>query len=202
MPTHIDILCGHYQNVVYWNEAAIEPTSSSTQERRAFNIYTGYRQHNYHFVIYGAMFLGRSSLLCVLCRGWPRLLRKRCCAGKSTYGGLLRKLLEITLVHLSWCASPAGEKRPSSESIGCPMIQNFTARRRRMCIMLALLDTPPLGEVELHWKRRHFITPRSNACQKAVHCITTKWWIFWLSDQRWCAARSLYRQKVRRGLCC
>ncbi|MEM1006824.1 MAG: hypothetical protein AAGK26_15605, partial [Pseudomonadota bacterium] len=25
----------------------------------AFNIYTGYRQHNYHFTIYGAMFLGQ-----------------------------------------------------------------------------------------------------------------------------------------------
>ena len=25
----------------------------------AYNIYTGYRQHNYHFIIYGAMFLGQ-----------------------------------------------------------------------------------------------------------------------------------------------
>ena len=99
---------------------------------------------------------------------------------------------------MSWCASAAGEKRPSWS---CPMIQNFTARRRRMCIMLAPLDTPPWVRWTLHWKRRHFITLRSNACQKAGHCTTTKWWIFWLSDQRWCAARSyIVRQSTTRRM--
>ena len=81
------------------------------------------------------------------------------------------------------------------------MIQNFTARRRRMCIMLALLDTPPWVRWTLHWKRRLYIMPRSNACQKAVHCITIKWWIFWLSDQRWCAVRSyIVRQSTKRPM--
>lgn len=59
MPTHIDVLCGHYQNVVDWNEAAVAADLKFYHERGAFNIYTGYRQHNYHFVIYGAMFLGQ-----------------------------------------------------------------------------------------------------------------------------------------------
>ncbi|WP_170429121.1 tetratricopeptide repeat protein [Ruegeria arenilitoris] len=59
MPTHIDVLCGHYHNVVYWNEKAIEADLKYYEREGAFNIYTGYRQHDYHFVIYGALFLGQ-----------------------------------------------------------------------------------------------------------------------------------------------
>ena len=59
MPSHIDVLCGHYENVVRWNEKAIVADLKYFEAEGAFNIYTGYRQHNYHFVIYGAMFLGQ-----------------------------------------------------------------------------------------------------------------------------------------------
>lgn len=59
MPTHIDVLCGHYQNVVHWNQAAVGPDLKFFEREGAANIYTGYRQHNYHFIIYGAMFLGQ-----------------------------------------------------------------------------------------------------------------------------------------------
>ena len=59
MPTHIDVLCGHYENVVRWNEKAIEADLKYYETEGAFNIYTGYRQHNYHFVICGALFLGQ-----------------------------------------------------------------------------------------------------------------------------------------------
>ncbi|MEO0751885.1 MAG: tetratricopeptide repeat protein [Pseudomonadota bacterium] len=59
MPTHIDVLCGHYQNVVDWNEAAVEADLKYFRRHGAMNLYTGYRLHNYHFIIYGAMFLGQ-----------------------------------------------------------------------------------------------------------------------------------------------
>ncbi|MFC4671874.1 hypothetical protein ACFO5X_25220 [Seohaeicola nanhaiensis] len=59
MPTHIDVLCGNYHDVVFWNERAIEADLKYYNRNGAFNFYTGYRQHNYHFVIYGAMFLGQ-----------------------------------------------------------------------------------------------------------------------------------------------
>ncbi len=59
MPTHIDVLCGHYHNVVHWNEKAVEADLKYYEREGAFNIYTGYRQHDYHFVIYGALFLGQ-----------------------------------------------------------------------------------------------------------------------------------------------
>lgn len=59
MPTHIDVLCGDYQNVVHWNRMAVEADLKYFGREGAFNIYTGYRQHNYHFIIYGALFLGQ-----------------------------------------------------------------------------------------------------------------------------------------------
>lgn len=59
MPTHIDVLCGDYHKVVHWNQQAIQADLKYYDREGAFNIYTGYRQHNYHFVIYGAMFLGQ-----------------------------------------------------------------------------------------------------------------------------------------------
>ncbi|MEY8838951.1 hypothetical protein AB9K41_07970, partial [Cribrihabitans sp. XS_ASV171] len=59
MPTHIDVLCGHYHDVVHWNERAVEADLKFFEQEGAFNIYTGYRQHDYHFVIYGALFMGQ-----------------------------------------------------------------------------------------------------------------------------------------------
>ncbi|WP_299075667.1 hypothetical protein [uncultured Ruegeria sp.] len=59
MPTHIDVLCGHYHNVVHWNEKATETDLKYYEREGAFNLYTGYRQHDYHFTIYGALFLGQ-----------------------------------------------------------------------------------------------------------------------------------------------
>ncbi len=59
MPTHIDVLCGHYQTVVDSNEAAIVADRKFLEREGPLNFYSLYRCHNYHFKIYGAMFLGQ-----------------------------------------------------------------------------------------------------------------------------------------------
>lgn len=59
MATHIDVLCGHYHNVVVWNHAAIVADRKYLERAGAMNFYTFYRLHNYHFKLYGAMFLGQ-----------------------------------------------------------------------------------------------------------------------------------------------
>ena len=59
MPTHIDVQCGAYAEVVRWNERAIEADLKYLEREGPLNIYSGYRLHNYHFAIYGAMFLGQ-----------------------------------------------------------------------------------------------------------------------------------------------
>jgi tetratricopeptide (TPR) repeat protein len=59
MPTHLDVLCGDYRSVVAANSAAIAADERFRARRGAMNFYTLYRAHNYHFKIYGAMFLGQ-----------------------------------------------------------------------------------------------------------------------------------------------
>lgn len=59
MPTHIDILCGHYRDTMIWNQRACEADNKFVARDGAMNFYTAYRIHNFHFAIYGAMFLGQ-----------------------------------------------------------------------------------------------------------------------------------------------
>ncbi|MFJ3310030.1 tetratricopeptide repeat protein [Streptomyces sp. NPDC086549] len=60
MPSHLEVLCGDYRRVVSDNAAAIAADERFHAREGALNFYTLYRCHNYHFRIYGAMFLGRS----------------------------------------------------------------------------------------------------------------------------------------------
>ncbi|MEV0226877.1 hypothetical protein [Streptomyces sp. NPDC050704] len=61
MPTHLDVLCGDYRRVVSDNSAAIVADEKFRARAGAMNFYTLYRSHNYHFKIYGAMFLGQAK---------------------------------------------------------------------------------------------------------------------------------------------
>jgi len=59
MATHIDVLCGNYRDVVIWNQAATRADRRYEAQAGADNFYTVYRCHDWHFTIYGAMFLGQ-----------------------------------------------------------------------------------------------------------------------------------------------
>lgn len=61
MATHIDVLCGNYQDVVTWNHKGIIADEIYWNNAGAMNFYSMYRVHNYHFKLYGAMFLGQFS---------------------------------------------------------------------------------------------------------------------------------------------
>lgn len=62
MATHVDVLCGDYQNVVLRNHQAILADQKYLARSGPMNFYTIYRCHNYHFKIYGAMFLGQMQV--------------------------------------------------------------------------------------------------------------------------------------------
>ncbi|MGC9540419.1 hypothetical protein [Streptomyces sp. UG1] len=62
MPSHLEVLCGDYRRVVSDNTAAIAADEKYHARAGAMNFYTLYRSHNYHFKIYGAMFLGQSEV--------------------------------------------------------------------------------------------------------------------------------------------
>ncbi len=59
MPTHIDVLCGHYRDVLVYNQRAIAADRKYLAREGAMNLYAFYRTHNHHFAIYGAMYLGQ-----------------------------------------------------------------------------------------------------------------------------------------------
>ncbi|RMF38578.1 MAG: hypothetical protein D6754_07215 [Alphaproteobacteria bacterium] len=59
MPTHIDVLCGQYHDVLAWNERASEADRVLIAAEGPYGIYHGYWLHNLHFAAYGAMFLGQ-----------------------------------------------------------------------------------------------------------------------------------------------
>ena len=59
MATHIDVLCGEYQDVVWRNHRAAEVDEKYEAVAGGENFYTVYRIHNVHFEAYGAMFLGQ-----------------------------------------------------------------------------------------------------------------------------------------------
>jgi tetratricopeptide (TPR) repeat protein len=59
MSTHIDVLCGHYRDVVVSNQQASVADRAFLECEGAMNVYTLYRIHNYHFTVYGALFLGQ-----------------------------------------------------------------------------------------------------------------------------------------------
>ena len=61
MGTHIDVLCGDYQNVLTRNLAAAEVDERFKDYAGAANFYALYRIHNLHFAAYGAMFLGQKA---------------------------------------------------------------------------------------------------------------------------------------------
>ncbi len=59
MPTHIDVLCGNYRDVVVYNQKAVVADRKFLAREGATNVYALYRTHNHHFIVYGAMFLGQ-----------------------------------------------------------------------------------------------------------------------------------------------
>ena len=61
MATHIDVLCGEYQNTIARNHRAAIVDRSFATLRGSENFYTVYRIHNVHFEAYGAMLLGQKQ---------------------------------------------------------------------------------------------------------------------------------------------
>lgn len=59
MATHIDVLCGEYENVVRRNRRAWQADRIYLDRRGTETFYSTYVCHDLHFMLYGAMFLGQ-----------------------------------------------------------------------------------------------------------------------------------------------
>ncbi|KAF7559201.1 hypothetical protein G7046_g4960 [Stylonectria norvegica] len=62
MPTHLDVLCGRYEQAIASNSDAIVADEKYLLNSGPLNFYTLYRAHNYHFRVYAAMFAGKSKI--------------------------------------------------------------------------------------------------------------------------------------------
>lgn len=62
MPSHIDILLGDYAAAARSNTAAVAADEKFLAREGALMFYSLYRSHDYHFLLYGAMFSGQSAL--------------------------------------------------------------------------------------------------------------------------------------------
>ena len=59
MPTHLDVLCGHYRDTMYYNQKALVADRAFLAKVANPGVYLMYIIHNFHFAIYGGMFLGQ-----------------------------------------------------------------------------------------------------------------------------------------------
>lgn len=71
MPSHIDVLVGDYDAVIQANLLGIAADELFVEREGPFNFYSLYRIHNYHFLVYGAMFDGQSELAMDAARAIP-----------------------------------------------------------------------------------------------------------------------------------
>lgn len=62
MPSHLDILVGDYRAAILSNQRAARADEKFMRKRGVFNFYTVYRMHNYHTLIYAAMFAGQKAV--------------------------------------------------------------------------------------------------------------------------------------------
>jgi tetratricopeptide (TPR) repeat protein len=62
MPAHIDVRLGNYEQAVRANQHAIEAARARVERTGRGGFYALYRAHNYHFLVYAAMFDGRCEL--------------------------------------------------------------------------------------------------------------------------------------------
>jgi tetratricopeptide (TPR) repeat protein len=62
MPTHLDVLVGDYRRGIECNIAAVRADEKYLARNGAKNMYSFYRLHNYHSLIYNAMLSGQSKI--------------------------------------------------------------------------------------------------------------------------------------------
>ncbi|KAL2814014.1 hypothetical protein BJX63DRAFT_393309 [Aspergillus granulosus] len=62
MPSHLDVLVGDYRAAIRANQRATIADEKYLAHAGAMNFYSNYRMHNYHTLIYAAMFAGQKQV--------------------------------------------------------------------------------------------------------------------------------------------
>jgi tetratricopeptide (TPR) repeat protein len=62
MPGHIDLRLGHYKEAIETNQRGVAADLAYVEQVGRVGFYSVYRAHNYHFLVYAAMFDGQSKV--------------------------------------------------------------------------------------------------------------------------------------------
>ena len=133
MPTHIDIQCGEYRDALHWNLKGIEADLKIAERQGRMNFYTAYRVHNYHFAIYGAMFLGQYE---------PAMGRRAGDGGRNSG----RTVEDAVSTHGGYFGELSLDENPCADSFRALAGHYRGATTRRSGTVLLYHGIPPLCE--------------------------------------------------------
>lgn len=85
MPSHIDLLCGHYYEALVANDKAIAVDQKYIERVGSFDFYTTACCHDYHFKMYAAMFLGQYGPALDAANGITNLLTEAVLGAEQPY---------------------------------------------------------------------------------------------------------------------
>ncbi|MGK0337117.1 MAG: tetratricopeptide (TPR) repeat protein [Candidatus Azotimanducaceae bacterium] len=136
MATHIDVLCGDYQNVISRNQRAALADQPFTALRGARNFYTIYRIHNVHFIAYGAMFLAQKQVALDAALELQRLLPESLVAFMPDFFEAFWGMKLHVMVRFGMWAEILTEALPKDSELF-----SFTTALQRYARVIALANT-------------------------------------------------------------
>jgi tetratricopeptide (TPR) repeat protein len=186
MPTHIDVLCGHYRDATHWNLKAIEADRKYLARVGALNIYSGYRVHDYHFAVYGAMFLGQYRVALAaaeeLIATTPEELLRIASPPMADYFESYLAVKQHVLVRFGRWREILAQDLPEDVALYCNTVAMMRYARG---VALAAL-----GRVGRPRRRRRCSGRRGRGCRGAGFCTTTPARTCSASPRRCSTARS------------
>ena len=144
MPTHIDVLCGDYQNVVSRNHMAILADAKAVGLSGRENFYVVYRAHNYHFKIYGAMFLGQPSVALATAEALTGVISEDFLVSMADWFEGFIPMKQHVLIRFGRWQSILDQTLPTNQSL-----YSVTTAMMRYARTVALANTGKLEEAEV-----------------------------------------------------
>ena len=143
MATHIDVLCGDYQNVVSRNHTAIVADRKFLAAEGADNFYSVYRCHNYHFKIYGAMFLGQPAVALATADELIETIPEDFLAGMADWFEAFIPMKQHVLIRFGLWSEILAQELPADQDL-----YSVTTAMMHYARTVALANTGNLAEAE------------------------------------------------------
>jgi len=200
MPTHLDVLCGHYHDVLVYNQKALACDRRFLAYSNDPGVYLIYVIHNFHFAIYGAMFLGQYTPAIaaaeeLIARVPEAALRIESPPMKDFLEGYLT-MKQHVLVRFGKWREIIEQKLPEDRELYC---SNVAMMHYAKAVAHSALGN--VGEAES--EKALFMAAKTRVPEsRPGACITTPWSICWAllrrcSTASWSTARATMTRPLR-----